>query len=171
MYLDTFNSTNLLYFFSTLAQCAAAFAGLAGVFAIFRLQANASKIGEVYISARFWLRTSGERNNADSLPTQEVKRLLNEIKEGGKDESQRKSAEQVLEGIFSVEAFNQKLVLKVSKPLRLWAYIFIFSLALIPSVKWYEGSSGAFVVVAFLSVSVVALYTTGRFVQRCLDFK
>lgn len=163
--------TPLLYFFSALAQCAAGFAALVGVFAIFRLQANTSRIGEEYLFARHWLKMDASIGNADALTSQEVKRRLEDICAGRLDTRSLESAKQVLKRIKSAESFNEKLVYKVSRPLRYWAIIFIGSLSILPLVKWIEGAPGALVITLFLAGTTVALIKTGRFVQQCLDFK
>ncbi|MBI3314055.1 MAG: hypothetical protein HYZ83_07450 [Candidatus Omnitrophica bacterium] len=168
---ELINQTSLLYFFSTLAQCAAAFAGLVGVFAIFRLQAQSSRIGEEYASAKHWLRTSPGVGNAEALSPIETKNWLEKIKKKEWQGNFSEFAGQVLERLLEVEKFNERLVYKVSKPLTWWAVIFLLSLMLIPISKWTEGLAGLLVVIMFLLVSGVALWKTKRFVQQCLDFK
>ncbi|GEM_PF-6598498 len=160
--------THLLYFFSALAQCAASFAALVGVFAIFRLQSNAARINEEYIYAKYWLMRDVGITQAEFLTSQEIKKRLTDHYANPQIQI---SAKEVLGRILAAEEFNKKLVYKVSKPLKYWVVIFIGSMTALPFAKWLEGFVGAIVVFISVFASSIALWKTRRFVQRCLDFK
>ena len=75
--------TGLYYFFSTLAQCAAGFAALVGVFAVFRLQANAFSIEESYAHARRWMLSDLSSTDINGKPRQQIKEALQRIQKRG----------------------------------------------------------------------------------------
>ena len=129
--MEWISETSLLYFFSTLAQCAAGFAALIGVFAVFRLQANAPVIVEEYTAARNWLRRVCTISDTDSLPKYEVKNKLQRIERGELKLAPPESAKNILIKINKAEKFDGKLVYQASLPLKLWAYIFLFSIGII----------------------------------------
>lgn len=172
----TDNLTILWYFFSALAQCAAAFAGLVAVFAVFRFQAIKSEIQENYRAARYWLRIeTGQGYSEQKLreqPDKEIQKLLEEIRDRTVTHPYTPMLKQSLESLQRSERLSGELAWKVSVPLRLWADIFVFSLiALVLSrfdVRW---AWAGFLAIAF-SVCLVlyTLWRSKRFIQDCLKF-
>ena len=156
--------TIFLYFFSTLAQCAAAFAALAAVFAVFRLQSSSAAVEDVYRDSwDFIRRRFGVMSPLDvSFSKKRIKEQLRK--------SDDKEAMQWLGLINRLEQFPKTVAYKVSVPLKLWAVTFIISLVSL----FCSGLSGcwfyAVVIVAVVEIllTVAALFKTKTFIQECL---
>ena len=171
-YLATITETHLLYFFSALAQCAAGFAALVGVFAIFRLQTNSAAVSERYEEAKYWycVTVRGGFQNLE-LPDSIIKeRLQGSLGEKNQAPERKSQTERLLNRIKNAEGFEKKMYNAVSKPLKLWAYIFLFSMAITPNLRLYEKSLAGFIAIGiYLLFVVVALWKTKVFIQNwCL---
>lgn len=164
------SETSLLYFFSALAQCAAGFAALIGVFAVFRLQANAPAIVEEYSAAKNWLHTACTLRDAVTFPRKEVRNKLQEIIDQKWKPASPEAATKILLKINEAEEFDRKLAYEASWPLKLWGGIFLFSIGIIPYTKLYLGLPGVVVFLFFITFVIWALFMTKRFVQKCLSF-
>ena len=156
-------STALWYFFSALAQSAAGFAALVAVFAVFRLQASASALEGLYRNVLNWFQIQGKFRPMDvSFSRDRIKHELAERTDSEALDWKKR--------ITQLEEYPKTLALRVSSPLKLWAYLFFFSLSgmLWPSWPgWWRaaGFLGAFVLIG---VSVRALLVTRKFIQDCL---
>ncbi len=164
-FVQSVDKTILLYFFSALAQCAAGFAALVGVFAVFRLQANSAHISEEYALAKHWLKVQNSMHGADSFTSQMVKSELENL-----NIVPDSLADWYLKKICTAEAFSKKLTYKASKSLRWWGLIFFFSLAGVSFAKALEGILGIIAIAGFLLVIGIALWKSKRFIQKCLAF-
>ncbi|MFA5159221.1 MAG: hypothetical protein WC484_01800 [Candidatus Omnitrophota bacterium] len=160
--------TNLLYFFSTLAQCSAAFAALAGVFAVFRLQWNESHIQEAYRRGNYWLSRQDQTHFHDSTPKYRIKERLDGWSQST-DKPAALEAKELLGAIQQRENETGKIGNALSMPLKMWFLIFFLSLAILPFLHWYEGIPGFIVITLFLLFVFFAGIITAKFVQTCLS--
>lgn len=167
--MELINEQSFLYFFSSLAQCAAGFCALVGVFAVFRLQANAININESYDAARAWLRVAHSLNNTSTFTRTTVRKELQEIINRL---SGRTEAIDVLEKIKLNEKFDFDLIYHCQWPLKAWGLIFIISLGCLPFAQYLtkSNSSALFVAIGFIISIAISLYGTAKFVQRCMTF-
>lgn len=166
--MEWIDVTTLLYFFSSLSQCAAGFAALIGLFAVFRLQANTLTIAEEYTAARNWLCTIRKLSDTQTLPRRDVRTHLERSKDGRPQYSEQ--ANNILLRIDEAEDFDRELVFETSRPLKLWGYIFIFSIGIIPFAELYKGRPGIIAFFIFFAFAIWALFLTRKFVQKCLSF-
>ncbi len=154
----------LLYFFSALAQSAAAFAALVAVFAVFRLQANAAAIVQKYLEAKHWLKHVAKSSTVDGISDAQVKQVLDA------EALLRSEARQLLDKIVKAESVNSTLANTVSGPLKWWACIFLLSLGALPVSKLLTSWRAIAIVAGFVIAAARALQITRRFVQECLRF-
>lgn len=161
-------SSGFLYFFSSLAQCAAAFAALIAVFAVFRFQANGDIIKNLYEDINDWLVTKGRSSYIDHDRQGLIHAKIKAFSEQGND------AEQALvlyNRLKAVEAFPKTLAYNASKPLSHWAYICFFSLLFLILFEvttlrtrgWQYLAS-----VILITATVRVFFETKDFVQDCL---
>jgi hypothetical protein len=162
-------NNNLLYFFSALAQCAAAFAALVGVFAVFRLQANTTYLADTFLEAKYWLSLL-KGSVAYQLPSVEIKKELENLDQDGvARQDLRPRAVLLRKHIGDIEAFSDRLPLELSKILKIWTAIFILALTMCGFTKLYEKSWSAIVVLAVFLIGVIfAVMQTASFIQKCL---
>lgn len=174
--------TTLLYFFSALAQSAAALISLIAVFAVFRLQASGSDVAERYREASFWIKNNGIQD-AFTTPRQDIRRMLEEaLREAGslwgvlksirfpQETYDQKKAEirGLLEAINRDEAFHGNLVFRMALPLKAWAAVFLGSVVMILVTQWVWEWLG-FVLAAVLVIATIAAgWLSKRFIQGCL---
>ncbi|MFH0986348.1 MAG: hypothetical protein V1882_12605 [Candidatus Omnitrophota bacterium] len=175
------DSTQLLYFFSTLAQCAVAFAALIGVFAIFRLQTNSSIVIQKHREAAEWLRS---KKDARSLLQIQIEAVDSECHEGVKKELRRISdkvdiysldlmgeANRHMSEIDDAERFPDALSNLISYPLKLWASLFLVSIAAIPFTKPIKGGFDLIVCIVVIFLTGYLLLETKKVIQKCLNLK
>ena len=164
--------TTLLYFLSALAQSAAGFAALVGLFGVFRLQTKREELREQYRVARYLLNIESQvhKSKLDSLPDVEVHKFLDDLK-GGKYTYQYPDAvRRVHEELNGVRQFGPQLVYAASSPLKWWAGIFLVCIAGMPlSMAAFPVIVGGFAILVI--TSAMALWKTRKFIQRwCLSF-
>ena len=174
--------TTLLYFFSALAQSAAALISLIAVFAVFRLQSTSGDVAERYKEAGFWIKNSGIGDGL-STPRQNIRSLLDEaLQERGslwgiinmgsppqQTKEQKKSEIQGLRtAIEDSEAFHGNLVFRMARPLKTWAGVFLGSVLMVLATQWiWEWLGFVFAGVLVLG-TIVAGWLSKRFIQECL---
>lgn len=166
-------STALLYFLSALAQSAAGFAALVGLFGVFRLQMQREQIHDQYDLARHLLKIHSQvhESKLDGLPDIEVHKFLDDLKTRKYTYPYGDAVRQIHETLDVARKFTPQLIYAASSPLKWWAGIFVFCIALMPL------SLSAFPVIVtvftgLLAASVRALWKTGKFIQRwCLSFE
>lgn len=170
------NPTALFYFLSTLAQCAAAFVALTGLFAVFRFQANGPEVEERYTAAKSWLSTHAsaciERERRIKLSNKEIMQSLLDIRAGKQYQQLKDNAElpKLIEGIKTAEEANKRMANYASRPMKLWGYIFFFSILVLPFSSGYAVSP-VIVISGFCVATVFALLKTKEFIQKCMEFK
>lgn len=168
--MNWIDETVLLYFFSSLAQCAAGFAALIGVFAVFRLQANTSSIVEEYTHAMAFLRINIGLTNLDGQTKSEIKHILNSLSNGSIRPGHHEAAKKILNTIDQGEQFNRNLVFEASIPLKVWAYIFIYSMVIIFCSKLILNFLAFIVILISMLATLYVLFLTKKFIQKCLSF-
>ena len=164
------NTQNIfLYFFSTLAQCAAAFAALAAVFGVFRLQSSSLAVEDAYRDSWYWIRQRcGVMSPLDvNFSKKHIKDQLIAIKDG----EIKYEAEQWVRRINQLERFPQAVAYNVSVPLKLWAIVFFTSLTSLLFSRWSECWFCVAVVVIELFLTLAALSRTRTFIQDCLKIE
>lgn len=174
--------TTLLYFFSALAQSAAALISLIAVFAVFRLQASSGDVAERYKEAGFWIKNNGIPD-ASTTPRQDIRRMLEQaLQEAGslwgaiksipfpqETRNQKKlEIRERFQAIDEAEAFHGNLVFRMALPLKAWAGVFLGSVVMILFTRWV-GEWFGFVLAAVLVIGTIAAgWLSKQFVQECL---
>lgn len=181
--MSEMGQTTLLYFFSALAQSAAALISLIAVFAVFRLQATGGDVAERYKEAGFWIKNNSGIGDGLNAPRQNIRSLLDEaLQERGslwaginmgsppqQTKEQKKSEIQGLrQAIEDSEAFHGNLVFRLALPLKSWAGVFLGSVVMILFTQWIWEWLG-FVLAAVLVIGTIAAgWLSKRFIQECL---
>ena len=165
-------SNNILYFFSTLAQCAAAFSSLSAVFAVFRLQADDDIVIETYSKARKWLADRGCRTTLEQK--EQVESFLQDIIDGKKKVDDKGSgtgkegAKKQLNNIITQKSFRDVLIKRLKDPLELWIGVFIFSMVAL-SVEKFSFEAFYYLALPFVTLmTFFAVWTTYTFIRDCL---
>jgi hypothetical protein len=161
------NPSALWYFFSAVAQSAAAFAALVAVFATVRLQTNQAVIDDAYADAREWLRLHDYRQAVDWTKAQ-IKEALKDITEG-KRLGDKEAAAKQLNRLTDQEQFPKTLALRLSSPLKLWVYVFGLSAITLPWKRLPERLIHFLVIPFLVLIAVVAIWETRNFIQDCLS--
>ena len=174
--------TTLLYFFSALAQSAAALISVIAVFAVFRLQASGSDVAERYREASFWIKNNGIQD-AFTTPRQDIRRMLEEaLQEAGslwgviksirfpQETCDQKKTEirRLLQAINGDEAFHGNLVFRMALPLKAWAAVFLGSVVMVLVTQWVWEWLGFVLAAALVIGTIVAGWLSKQFVQECL---
>ena len=163
-------SNGFLYFFSTLAQCAASFAALVAVFAVFRFQANGDIVQRLCDEAAAWLEYRGETRQSDRVSQVLIHKRLKEVCEGTRPYSLAE-AKILLERLESAQEFPKKLAQKLSVPLKHWALICFFSALclMIFEIKLLRREGLLWLAVIWLVVTTkYVFYEMRDFIQDCL---
>lgn len=163
------DENTLYYFFSTLAQCAAAFVAVIAVFAVFRLEANNREIEQRYLEAKNWLEFRARRQGAMGMADTTVEEELRTIRDGTAAYNQ--DAGDRLTRIVRARERRERLGDKVAWPMLLWGCIFILGLPLIVASEKYAMSWGFVGVVCAVLGTGFALRETKVFVQASLQSK
>ena len=174
--------TTLLYFFSALAQSAAALISLIAVFAVFRLQASGNDVAERYKEASFWIKNNGIPD-AFTTPRQDIRRMLEDaLKETGslwaalksigfpQGTYDQKKAEirGLLEAVNRNESFHGSVVFRMALPLKAWAAVFLGSVVMVLVTQWILEWLGFVLAAALVIGTIVAGWLSKRFIQECM---
>jgi hypothetical protein len=159
----------LHYFFSALAQCAAAFVAVIAVFAVFRLEANNREIEQRYLEAKNWLAFRAHQQDAMGMADTTVEQRLREIQLSTIAYNQ--DAGERLARIDRTKKRREWLGDQVAWPMLLWGSIFILGLLLIVASEKYATSWGFVGVVCAVLGTAFALHETKVFVQASLQFR
>lgn len=151
------------YFLSALAQCAAALAALAAVFATFRLQINRNLIEEAVDKGRQRL------SELAHIPVEYASHgmILSELAARCQEGKGDKIACQLLEEVTRHKLFPGILANELGVPLKLWITVFLASvspLVLEQLPNWYLG----LITIILLVLTVLAIVSSNAFVQTCL---
>ena len=179
-FAEHIDPTTLQYFFSALAQSAAAIVGLMAVFSVFRLQTHQNEIGQAYHEAQSWVADRLGRNLLTS-PRKEIVRLLDEaMNEQGTLwqtikgtctpplDNIKTQISQLREAIRIGEAFPGELVHQMIVPMCSWGSIFFGSMLLITVTNQLKGYPGYVAMGVALVAILITAWITKDFVQRCL---
>ena len=161
--------TWLLYFLSSIAQCAAAFAALVAVFSVFRLQANSSAEKDMRAEIKAWLVEAREMVSHDYDGTDALLKNLNNI---DPKQPYKGDACEYYKKLTALNIYPSKLNYKVSVPLKYWAILFGVSILLLPffSISFCQKTSLYWFFVGLLTLlSAKCLWDTREFIQECLD--
>lgn len=168
-------SNTFLYFFSSLAQSAAAFAALVAVFATFRLQVSSSMAEKLFDRAVSWLVEGGVLNRNDSRDPMFIKKKLSEIIKGqhfsGNTEKEQ-YAQNLSNQISLFETFQGDMGNRLSEPLKLWLWTFLLSLIAILVFHFSIARSVGSLAGVSISLAVLTVYSvwkSGKFIQDCLS--
>jgi len=154
----------LRYFFSALAQSAAAFAGLAGIFAVFRLQTIGTSLRSQYSEARNWI----VQVYAPSAGADSDEQIEDRLSSFSLEDDRHNRADELRIEVGRLKAMREYVPLALAAPLKWWAVIFFLSLVAL-GLSSYLISASLVVLVGFLAATARALWITGHFVQDCLS--
>ncbi|PIQ83074.1 MAG: hypothetical protein COV76_00605 [Candidatus Omnitrophica bacterium CG11_big_fil_rev_8_21_14_0_20_64_10] len=173
----------LLYFFSALAQSAAALIAVIGVFAVFRLQNNGMELSDSYRMARAWMKHLNF-SAADSFSKDRVKELLRGVEtNNGKlaeeiegwhsprepKENFRSRSRELLELIGICERRHNNLVVRAVPSFVAWSSVFLGSLIALVVIRGESGSSSIFLPGVFLILTLWSGFRTRAFMRICLS--
>ena len=164
------SQNTLWYFFSALAQSAAAFVGVIAVFGVFRFQANASALEDKLRDVTAWItRTSHLRTTDLAFSKEDIKKVLSEFS-GDPEKEKKAKASQWVAQIKVLEDAPKKLAQKMAVPMKSWAYVFFASLAFLlwPASGFLGKLVGLLLVIAILLWVAWVLWKTREFIQGCL---
>ena len=164
-----------LYFFSSLAQAAAAFAALIAVFATYALQANFTITTNLVSQINRWL-TSHLYLGGDMVGQEAIK-LLQDIVSGIKEErvkGDKVPAASFIEDYMNLAKLPSELPNDLGKPLIHWSLLFIISLFCLILFEIQAIRLRLFLIGACVALLVyttwVIVSVTRPFIQKCLRF-
>ena len=168
------DNTNLLYLFSALAQCAAAFAALVAVFGVFRFQANASELANLFSESRYHLSHVHSARALDFPKSEVIRRLRDLDIDTAARQDLRPRAIELHKRITQIEEMDDRFPNEVGKLLKFWTLIFLFSIAMCSVTHLYAPIGSEFpwqaltVTGMALALTSIAVLQTSQFVQICL---
>ena len=161
-------SNGFLYFFSSLAQCAAGFAALVAVFAVFRFQANNDIVRKLYEEINDWLVIKQRSSYSDH---DQQGAIYKKIKAFSEQKDDAKEARVLFDRLKAVEEFPKTLANNASKPLRHWVYVCFFSLLVLVIIElsYFRTRGLQYFFSAILIITTInVFFETKNFIQSCL---
>ena len=104
------------------------------------------------------------------MPDNKIKEFLEEIRNKTRNFNYTAELESAHKALLEAVGFDGKLIYAAAKSLSLWGYLFLFSMITLP-ISEFLLTHALLIVFVFLFSVAIALWKTGRFIQKwCLSF-